>query len=93
MPFLRQVVAALTVVYLVTGERPYCCFFLKRQTMAAEMAVYFPGIDHGVTVSTEKISPNADVPVPGAGWLGGKVPAGFVRCKPPLSYLMAAFRH
>ena len=29
--------------------------------VAAQMTVYFPGVDHGVTVSTEKISTDADV--------------------------------
>jgi serine protease Do len=31
------------------------------EPVAAEMTVYFPGMDHGVTVSTEKISTDADV--------------------------------
>jgi DNA-binding response OmpR family regulator len=31
------------------------------EPVAAEMTVYFPGMDHGVAVSTEKISTDADV--------------------------------
>src|SRR3954452_19722622 len=31
------------------------------EPVPAEMTVYFPGLDHGVTVSTEKISTDADV--------------------------------
>jgi len=31
------------------------------EPVASEMTVYFPGMDHGVTVSTEKISTDADV--------------------------------
>ncbi|MBV8049798.1 MAG: trypsin-like peptidase domain-containing protein [Acidobacteriaceae bacterium] len=31
------------------------------EPIAAEMTVYFPGMDHGVTVTTERISSDADV--------------------------------